>query len=198
MLRKRHQIGQTRHLAIVTDDLADHAGGDQSCQTGDVHRGFGVTRAHQRATLTGEQREDVAGGGDVVTRRIRVDRARNRQRTVGGRNAGCNPFAGFDGDGEGGLVPGAVGLAHQRQCQLLHLAAFHRQTDQAARMADHEVDLLGGGKLRRDDQITLVFAVFVIDQNEHPPRARFRNQIFGRSEVFAEGFGEQSAGHANS
>ena len=50
--------------------------------------------------------------------------------------------------------------------------------------------------MRRNNQVALVFAVFVIDQNEHPPGAGLRDQIFGGSEGDAEVLsGQAQAGH---
>ena len=40
-------------------------------EAGDVDRRLGMAGAHQRAALARHQREDVAGGDDVVAARIR-------------------------------------------------------------------------------------------------------------------------------
>ena len=45
------------------------------------------------------------------------------------------PSLRLDRHGEGGLVAGAVGLAHQRQAELFDPVAGHRQADQAAARA---------------------------------------------------------------
>jgi hypothetical protein len=54
------------------------------------------------------------------------------------------------------------------------VAAFggQRQAHDAARVRDHEVDGRGGDLLGRDDEVALVFAVFVIDQHDHLPALR--------------------------
>ena len=51
-LRVGHQIRQTGHGAVVVHDFADHAGGGQPGQTGDVHCGFRMAGADQRAAVT--------------------------------------------------------------------------------------------------------------------------------------------------
>jgi hypothetical protein len=61
------------------------------------------------------------------------------------------------------------------------------QAHQAARVADHEVHRLGRRELRGDDEIALVFAVLVIDEDEHPPCPRLGDEVLGRGDVFAQG-----------
>ena len=76
-------------------------------------------------------------------------------------------------------MPGAVLPAHQRQAELLDALAGQRQADQAAGVAGHEVDRVGRRELRRDDQVALVFAVLVVDQDEHAAVAGFLDQLLG-------------------
>ena len=106
-------------------------------------------------------------------------------RSCGG-NAGGDAFARLDRDGEGGLVARAVVAAHQRQAELLDAVAGQRQADQAARVAGHEVDRVGRGELRGDDQVAFVLAVLVIDQDEHAAVARFLDQFLGGGEVLRQ------------
>ncbi len=79
-------------------------------------------------------------------------------------------------------MAGAVRGAHQAQAQLLDAGAGEREADQAARMAGHEVDRLGGGELGGDDEIALVLAVLVIDQDEHPPGPRLLDELLDGGE----------------
>ena len=116
-------------------------------------------------------------------RAVRVDRHGDRLGAVGGGNAGRDALARFDRDGERGLVARAVLLAHERQAKLFDPCPGQRQADQAARMACHEVDRVGCRELRRDNQIAFVFAVLVIDQDEHPAVAGFLDQFLGGGQV---------------
>ena len=104
------------------------------------------------------------------------------------RDAGGDALARLDRDGERGLVARAVRLAHQRQAELLDPLAGQRQADQAARVAGHEVDRVGRRELRRDDQVALVLAVLVIDQDEHAAVARLLDQLGGAREVVRRGW----------
>ena len=46
-------------------------------------------------------------------------------------------------------------------------------------MLGHEVDRVRRGELRRDDEVALVLAVLVVDQDEHAAVARFLDQFLG-------------------
>ena len=51
-------------------------------------------------------------------------------------------------------------------------------------MAGHEVDRLGRGHLRGNDQIALILAVVVVDQDEHPAVARLVDDRFRADQHF--------------
>jgi hypothetical protein len=52
-LGEGHQLRQASHGAVIIDDLADHSSGNESGEAGDIHRGFGMAGAHQRAAIAG-------------------------------------------------------------------------------------------------------------------------------------------------
>ncbi|MDQ1153523.1 hypothetical protein QE389_000722 [Brevundimonas sp. SORGH_AS 993] len=75
------------------------------------------------------------------------------------------PFLRLDGDREGGLHALAIVGGHGRQAQLLGALGGDGQTDQAARLADHEVDLVRRGELGRNDDVAFVLAVLGVHQD---------------------------------
>ena len=153
--------------------------------------------AHQHAAFARHQREDMAGGDDFAAALGRVDRHRDGVGAVMRGNAGGDALARLDRDGEGGFVPGAVGLAHQRQAELLDALAGHGEADEPARVAGHEVDPFRRSELRRDHQVAFVFPVFIVDQDEHAALAGFLDQLLGRGEVVGQAAGEDLV-HRNS
>ena len=95
-------------------------------------------------------------------------------------------------------MAGAVGLGHQRQAELFDPPAVHRQADQAAGEAGHEVDRIGRRELGGDDEVALVLPVLVIDQDEHAAAPRLLDQLLGRGDEVREvdGLRRHRAGHA--
>ena len=59
----------------------------------------------------------------------------------------------------------------------------HRQAKLTAGVAHHEIDRLGGGFFRRDHKIAFVFAILVVDEHDHAPRAQFGNRFVDGAEI---------------
>ena len=144
-----------------------------------VDRGFGMAGADQDAAGPGDQREDMAGRDDRVGAVGRIDRDRDRARAVGGADPGRNSFLRLDRDGEGGLVAAAVGAGHRLEAELVGALLGQGEADQPAPVPGHEIDRVRGRHLRRDDEVALIFAVFVVDEDEHAPVARLVDDRFG-------------------
>ncbi len=59
-------------------------------------------------------------------------------------------------------------LDHLGQFEPVQLVALHGGADQAAALAHHEGDDLGGDLLGGDDEVALVLAVLVVDDDHRP------------------------------
>ena len=73
----------------------------------------------------------------------------------------------INGHGEVGFVLRAVVAHHQWQLQLSRTFIGDGHTDQTAGFTGKERDNFRCGRFRGDNQVTLVFAVFVIHQDDH-------------------------------
>ena len=87
-------------------------------------------------------------------------------RAVGRGDAGRDAFAGVDGDGVRGAAAVLVGVEHRRQVEAVGVGLGHRHADVAGRVADHERDQLGRGQLGGEDEVALVLAVLVVDDDD--------------------------------
>ena len=115
------------------------------------------------------QREDVAGLDEVVRCRRRVDRDVNGVRAVGGRDAGRHALAGLDRIRECSAEVRLVPLRHLREAELLAALSAQAEADQAACVRRHEVDGVRGPELRGDDDVPLVLALGIVDDDDHLP-----------------------------
>ena len=177
------EVGQAGHCAVIVHDLADHAGGGEAGKACDIDGRFGMAGADQSAAVTRDERKHVPRRDNVVAAHFGVDRDRDRPGAVRRRDAGCDTFSCFDGHCEGGFVPRAVGLAHQRNAQPLAPGTGHGQANQPAGMLGHEVDGVRRGELRRDDEVTFILAVLIIDEDEHAPGPRLLDDFRGRRDI---------------
>src|SRR5690606_14732908 len=104
---------------------------------------------------------------------------------VVGADAGGDALGRLDRDGEVGPVRRGVVAHHRRQAELAAALAGQRQADQAARVGDHEVDVLRPHQLGGHDQVALVLSILVVDDHDHAPGADFLQQFRDRGETHA-------------
>ena len=167
--RERLELGQALHRAVVVDDLGEHAGREAAGEAGEVDRGLGVPGALQHAALAVAQREDVAGPREVARRASsgRSARAPSSPRSAAEMPVVVPSFASTETvNAVRCYSVFSVPDDHQRELQLVEPLALHRQADDAARVADHERHLLGRHLLGRDDEVALVLAVLVVDDDD--------------------------------
>jgi len=136
-----------------------------------------VACAHQHATIARGKREYVAGRHYILRSLAGIDRYRNGARAISRRDSCGYAFFRLDRDRESGLHAFLVVAAHRFKPELLHALASERQADQPAPMRRHEVYRIGRGHLCRDDQITFVLAILIIDQDIHAAIARLVNDF---------------------
>ena len=103
---------------------------------------------------------------------------------VGGGDAGGHAVGGarVDGDREGRAHRLGVVLDHLRELEAVELVALHGRADQAAALAHHEGDDLGGRLLGGDDEVALVLPVLVVDDHDRAARRDVRDGLLDRVE----------------
>ena len=176
------EVGHARHRAVVVHHLADHAGRVEAREPREVHGRLGLPGALEHAAVLRLQREDVAGLDEVVRPRARVDRHLDRVRAVVRRDAGGDPLARLDRDGERGLERRLVLRRHQVEAELVAALAGEREADQAAPVRGHEVDRVGRDELGRHREVALVLAVLRVADHDHPALADVLDGLLDRAE----------------
>ena len=161
LLEARH----ARHAAVVVHDFGEHAGGVHAREASEVDRGLGVAGALEHSSIPIPQREDVTGASEVFGPGGGIEQCVHGRAAVGGRDAGGRALPGVDRHRErGALALGVVG-DHEREAQLVEARPLDRHADHAARVADHERHLLGRHGFGGHDQVALVLAVGVVDDD---------------------------------
>ena len=163
-----HELRQAGHRAVLVHHLDQGAGGFQPGQPGQVDRRFGVARAAQHAAVAGPQGVDVARAPQIGRKRRLVGQRADRRGAVAGRDARRAAVAQqIDRHGEGGPEQRGVVLLHHVEPQFVAALLRERGAQHAAPLVQHEVDHLGGDLLGGDDEVALVLAVLVIDDDDH-------------------------------
>ena len=180
------EVGQACHRAVVIQDLTNYRGRNQSGQARDVDRSFGVSGAGQDATVAGHQREDMAGGDDVVGPLGGVNGDQYRARPVMGGYSRGNPVFGLDGDGECGLVPRLIVRRHWPEIEPFCPLGRDRQTDQAASVLRHEIHGVRRCELGGDDEVAFVLAIFGIDEDIDASLPSLFDDLFDRRDMSME------------
>jgi hypothetical protein len=107
----------------------------------------------------------VARPREVVGNARRVGQQPHRGRPVGRRNARADTLFRVDGDGVGGAVLVLVHGIHRQQAELVADRTVQRHAEVTRGVADHERDEFGSGLLGGEDEVALVLAVLVVDDD---------------------------------
>ena len=162
-----HQIVTARHAAVFVQNLDDRRRRLEAGKPRQITAGLGMPGTGQHASGLRHEGKDMPRLHDVLRLRIRRDSGTDCQCPVVGGNTGGYAFSRFDGDSEIGTVTIVGAVDHQRQGQLLAAFARQGQTDQATAVFGHEVDVLGPHHRGNHQQVTFVFAVLVVDDDDH-------------------------------
>ena len=168
LLGEALQFGKTGHLRLVLgDDLAQDAGRREARGPAEVDRGLGVPRPLQHAPRPVAQGEDMTGPVQIAGPGRLVDQCADGRRPVGGRDPGRGAVAEVDAHGEGGPLDLGVGDDHEGEVEGVGPLRKERHADHPGGVGQEECDVLGGRRLRRHHQVTLVLAVLVVDHHDH-------------------------------
>ena len=173
LLRELRQLRHARHRAVFVHDFADDAGRIQPGDPRQIDRRFGLAGAHQHAAGARRAAETCGPAardrpacvaGSIAASTVAARSAAEmpvRRRAASPRSARRTPVSNRE----------RVLRHHQRNLELVEPLRRHRQADQPAAVARHEVDRLRRHLLGRDRQVAFVLAILVVDDDDHPAGA---------------------------
>ncbi len=153
---------------------------DGSCarEMHEVHGRLGVAGAPEHAAGLGAQRKNVARLHQVIRHGGRRGHDANGFRAVGGADAAADAVGGIHADLEIRAKTLAVLLNHAVNAKLLQALAGRGHANQSTPVLGHEIDGGGGDELRGHDEITFIFAVGVVHDDDHPAFAKVGDDGF--------------------
>ncbi len=170
------------HGAVFGHDLADDAGRVQPGQTREIDGCFRLPRAHQHAAVARAQRKRVSGAKQIARTSRRIEQCLNRRGAIVRRNSRGRAAARFNRNRECRFVHRAIFGNHLRQMQLVQALADHRNANQAARVLAHEIDRFGRHHLCGHYQVAFVFAILVVQHDDHLAGADVLDRVLDRVE----------------
>ena len=173
------QLRHAGHGAVVVDDFDEGSGGIQAGEAGQVDGGLGVAGAHQHAAVAGAQGVDVAGTAQLRGFGGGVGQGADGAGAVVHAHArGAAVLEVVDGDGERRAQERRVVVHLHVQLQLVAALLGDGGAEHPAAVLEHEVDVLGGDLLRRHDEVALVLAVLVVDDDDEFALAEILDGLF--------------------
>ena len=167
------ELRDARHGAVVVHDFADDASGLEAGDAGEIDGSFRLASANEDAAVARAQRKNMAGAREVFGARFGIDGGEDGDGAVGGADAGGDAAARVDGFAEGGAESGRVAWRHGSEIQRVAALLGEREADQAAAVCGHEIDGFGRDFFGGHGEIAFVFAVFVVDDDDHAALANF-------------------------
>ena len=178
-LSDQGQFRQPGHSTVFVHDFHQYACGRKASHTGHIHGGFGMAGAAEYASFFGPEGEDVTGAAQVLGFGRGIYQRQDGFRPVLSRNTcGTTVSEQVDAHGKSRFVERCIVRNHGLQLQFIAPLFAERGADQATAMGRHEIDRVGGRHLRRDDQVALIFAILVVDEDEHAAIARLGDDFF--------------------
>ena len=152
----------------TVEDLAEHPGGGQAGEPGQVDGRLGMARTAEHPPFARDQGEHVPRPHQVARPRPRVDDRPDRPRPLLGADAGA-ARAMVHRHRERRAERGAVLLDHRMQIELPRPLGQDRHAELAPPVGDHEIDRLGRDAVGRGDEVALVLPRLVIHDDDHAP-----------------------------
>ena len=161
------QLRHTGHGAVVVDDFNESAGRGQASQPCQVHRSLGVSGTHQHTAVASTQRVDVTRTAQVVRSDIGIGQSLDSGSTVVHRHTGGATLAQqVDGNSEGGSQQRRVVMHLHVEVQFSATLFGDRGTEHTTTIFEHEIHMVRRYFFCRHDEIALVLAVLVVDNND--------------------------------
>ena len=109
----------------------------------------------------------MTGPDQVIRLRSGVDKRAHSQRTIVGGDPRSGTVTRIHAHGKRGIELVCLLGDHHSQSQLVKSLTCKRNADEATTVSGHEVDGLGRTLVRSHDQISLVLALLIVNEDDH-------------------------------
>jgi len=126
----------------------------------------------------------MAGAREVLRFRFGIDGRKDSDGAIGGANSRSDADARVHRFRESSAVNGSVDWRHEREVELIAALLGERKANQAAAMLGHEIDSVGRDFFGGHGEVAFVFAVLIVNEDDHVSLADIFDGFFDGGEHF--------------
>jgi hypothetical protein len=162
------ELGPPSTRAILAENLTNHSGWYEAGKASEINGRLGVPHTLKHASLARTKWGHVARTAQIGRNSLGIDRDTNGFGAILSAHPRRNTKAlvRIDTDRECSTIFVGIDLALLSELEVVGAFPRKRETNPAARLADHEVDHLGRDKLRRADEIAFVLAILIVGDDD--------------------------------
>ena len=177
------QLRNPGHASVLVHDLADDAGGCQTCHPRQVDGRLGLPSPDKHSTFPGSQRKHVSGTCQVGGTASRIDTSQNRAGPVRGGDSGRDALARIYRFAKRRPEIRRILRRNQGQAQRIALFTGQRYADQPPAVRRHEVDDLRSDFFGRDGKIAFILTILVVYDDQYAAGANLLQGLRNRNEL---------------
>ena len=178
VLRVAGHFGETHHRSVGVHEFAENARFLKTGETAEINGGFRVTAANEGAPLSRAKRINVTGTAQVRGLPFGIGRGLDREESVVRAHARRHAFGGFDRHREGSALRVGVVRNHRRKFHAVASLFREAHAHDPRAVADHLRHLFFGEVFGAENEVALVFTVFVVHHAEAFPARKALEGLF--------------------
>ncbi len=177
-----NELRNAGHGAVVIHHFADHARGVEAGDARQIDGSFRLSGADENAAGTSAQGVYMARTSKIFGARIGIGGGENRGGTIGGACARGGAAKSINWLAEGSAKSRSIALRNWLEVENVAALFGESEADQAAAEFRHEVDGFGRDLFGSHGQVAFVFAIFIVNKDDHAALADFGEGLFNGSE----------------
>src|SRR3989339_163251 len=177
---KFSKIGQTCHGTVSVHNFTDDPGRRLAGHAGKINARLGLASSDEHAAVARAQRKGMARTHNISRAGLGIYKDFNCMRTVLCRYAGGYASTRINGNGESGPKGRLVIGCHHGQVEPVEQVSSHGRANEAPAVFCHEVYFCRGNGVSGTGKVALVFAVFVVSNDDNVSSAIFAERQFNR------------------
>src|SRR3970040_641568 len=183
LLGKSFQIRKPCHIAIILHYLTDHRSRFYTCKPCNIHRAFCMPCSYKNATSPRNKREYMTGTDKFLRSCFFRDSQTNSGCSIVSRYPSSNTAPCIYRNCKSCILRSwAIFWLYRVKIELVSPFLSEGKANKASSVLCHKIYCLRARKLGSNDQVTLVFPVFIVNEDYHSSIFYFFYGFFNRAD----------------